>query len=305
MHEDFLPFCRLVSERFGIGDARTDEVASFRARVASWPLAQCSMLDVEATGRLTLFRSSEHVKYARQDFYTVALLQRGSVTVNQHGRDANIGSGQLVLCDSRSPFSLEFHGEFRQRLLNVPCQLLEHFWLTESGRTATSVDASTGLAAISASILLRLGPGSQHDADLALVESHLIEQVSRVFGTNSVRPEQDPPVNRLALRRAQGLIESNLSDPKLTPELLAQRLGCSRRYLYKLFEATEEGIAQFIRRRRIESARRLLDAQPTQLSTSAEVAYAVGFRSAATFSRAFHSVVGVTPTDYRRKSGGD
>jgi AraC-like DNA-binding protein len=56
---------------------------------------------------------------------------------------------------------------------------------------------------------------------------------------------------------------------------------------------------RYLQRRRIERAMALLR---TTSATVTEVAIRVGFESLGTFSRTFHAVVGLSPTEYRARA---
>lgn len=111
-------------------------------------------------------------------------------------------------------------------------------------------------------------------------------------GQEQGRPTEHQDV-RIRLRR---LIEAELGNPKLTPALIAGRLGLSRSTLYRLF--APNGIVAYIRDRRLMAAMRMLvrDDAPRPLRI-AQVAYAVGFSDERTFRRAFKRRFGFIPSD--------
>jgi AraC family transcriptional regulator len=90
--------------------------------------------------------------------------------------------------------------------------------------------------------------------------------------------------------------EDHLQEP-LGVAQLARRAGYSLHHFSRLFSArTGEGPAEWIERRRIERARRLLLEGPQRII---EVALACGFNDAATFTRAFRRRTGTTPSRFR------
>jgi AraC-like DNA-binding protein len=92
-------------------------------------------------------------------------------------------------------------------------------------------------------------------------------------------------------------IEENLGSESLDIEMLTARFGLSRTPLYELF-APEGGVARYIRGRRLARAMRVLSGLERgprpRIST---LAYACGFDSEKTFSRAFRRQYGVNPRD--------
>jgi AraC-like DNA-binding protein len=65
---------------------------------------------------------------------------------------------------------------------------------------------------------------------------------------------------RALLVRIRAFIEDQLADSDLTPSAVATAHYVSLRYLYKLFEGEQKGVAGLIKERRLERCRRdLLD----------------------------------------------
>jgi AraC-like DNA-binding protein len=101
------------------------------------------------------------------------------------------------------------------------------------------------------------------------------------------------------LARVDRVIRDNLANPRLSPEMVAQACGISKRYLHELFRHESGTVAQRIRERRLIAARDMLEAQPHR--SIAEIAYRFGLSEQAHFSRLFKSAFGETPTGYRAR----
>lgn len=87
-------------------------------------------------------------------------------------------------------------------------------------------------------------------------------------------------------------IDANLGSGDLHPDHLALRFNLSRAALYRLFTASD-GVANYIRERRLRQAFRLLTA-PGHPAV-ATVGFACGFQSPSSFIRAFKARYGITP----------
>jgi signal transduction histidine kinase/ligand-binding sensor domain-containing protein/DNA-binding response OmpR family regulator len=102
------------------------------------------------------------------------------------------------------------------------------------------------------------------------------------------------PADEALLTRVQTLVEERLGDPELSVGSLASALGCDRSYLLRKLRAlTGESPSGLIRSLRLQRAEQLLRAGAGAVS---EVAYAVGFKSVAHFSNAFHEQYGERPS---------
>jgi YesN/AraC family two-component response regulator len=110
------------------------------------------------------------------------------------------------------------------------------------------------------------------------------------------------PADEALLARVQSIIEERLGDPELTVEALADQIGCDRSYLLrKLRTLTGETPSGLIRSLRLQRAEQLLRDGAGSVS---EIAYAVGFKSVAHFSNAFHERTGERPSAFAARHRG-
>ncbi|MGF6311805.1 AraC-like DNA-binding protein [Bradyrhizobium sp. i1.8.4] len=133
-------------------------------------------------------------------------------------------------------------------------------------------------------------PMLQALAHIALIERGIMRPTSRLA-------QQALRTAHLSLARRP--IRRHLSNTALTPTLIAGLLGISVRHLHILFEETGMSFSETVTALRLVQSRRLLREQSGQ--TIAEVAFACGFESLATFYRLFNSSESMTPGDYRAR----
>lgn len=106
--------------------------------------------------------------------------------------------------------------------------------------------------------------------------------------------DTEPALAPALARAARELADRRLTDHELTPGLLARELHVSVRTLSRAFAATGETTAGYIRRRRLEEARRALTAgYPVS-----DVAARWQFADSSHFIRAFRKRYDQTPTQY-------
>jgi transcriptional regulator GlxA family with amidase domain len=95
-------------------------------------------------------------------------------------------------------------------------------------------------------------------------------------------------------------IDAQLDSTALTPRTAAQALGVSVRRLHGLLAGSPHTFSRLVARRRLRRAQGLL----AQCGASvADVAFACGFNSLATFYRQYTAAFGVSPAGRRRRSG--
>lgn len=106
------------------------------------------------------------------------------------------------------------------------------------------------------------------------------------------------PATLLHLRRARDLMDRHYAEP-LDLDALAREAGFSRYHFARTFRAAfGETPGIYLSRRRVERAKTLL---ATANLTVTEICFAVGFSSLGSFSSRFTELVGMSPSEYRRR----
>lgn len=111
-------------------------------------------------------------------------------------------------------------------------------------------------------------------------------------------PDHDGSNEKLYVDYCVNFIQSGLHLP-VSVELLCRKLGVSQSYLYRIFQKKLHcSPKQYLSRCRLLRAQKLL--QETELSVS-DIAAAVGYEDALSFSRFFSGKLHMSPTQYRRQ----
>jgi transcriptional regulator GlxA family with amidase domain len=113
--------------------------------------------------------------------------------------------------------------------------------------------------------------------------------------------------NKERIRQIQiySYMEECLTDPALTPEMVAAANGVSVRQLDRLLQADGTSPSAWIRRQRLERCRRDLVDPAHARRPIAAIGSRWGFGDPACFNRAFRGEYGLPPGEYRRQHGGD
>lgn len=146
------------------------------------------------------------------------------------------------------------------------CQMAPHLWLHEAV-------ALTRVTATLADTCLSIGTDASH-ASVTVPQSALVG----------------------AIRRH---IEERLHVSDLAPEGLANEFHISRSQLYRLFEALG-GVHHYIRLRRLRRAMLEICSPTFRHRRIGDIAYDLGFRNEAHFSRIFHEAFGMSPRAARQ-----
>ena len=96
-------------------------------------------------------------------------------------------------------------------------------------------------------------------------------------------------------------IEANLSNPHLSAKLLTKHFPLSRSVLYRMFEP-HQGVANYIRARRLRRCYRILNSARSEKLSIAKVSQSMGFVSHSHFSDLFKATFGETPQIVRDRA---
>jgi AraC-like DNA-binding protein len=135
--------------------------------------------------------------------------------------------------------------------------------------------------------------------------SSAVTHIARLAMLERGRLPPGMPECRAALRAgffhaAHEILARDHHLPNPSPGAVARELGISLRQVHVLFEPTGLSFSRTLTAMRIQSACRLLETMPAR--SVADIAFASGFDSLATFYRAFRGFSGMTPTDMRAQS---
>lgn len=142
----------------------------------------------------------------------------------------------------------------------------------------------------------RLGELADSSAPLdCLNRDLLISRILLALAETSGAYAVAPPENATYTQLRRYVLE-HFSEP-LTLSSLADHFGLSRQYVARLFrQYAGQSTTDFINACRLRRALALLRFTPLNVS---EIAFATGFSSAAYFTRLFHRVWGMTPSEYK------
>ncbi|MFD8743289.1 helix-turn-helix domain-containing protein [Streptomyces sp. NPDC059616] len=247
--------------------------------------------------------------------YQLGLVTRGSAWYAQGGSEAELHAGDMVLWDTSRPYDSGSgldDGSVEVLVLQIPKARLPLAAPQVDQLVARRIYSTTGIRPVLAQFLGAVvgngsdcrprGLGSLGSVAVELAAACLIQQL----GAETQPPEAARA--HVLLRQVDAFIEQNLADPDLTPRAIADRHHISLRSLYTLFQdhvddqGRSEGVAEAIRRRRLERCRADLGSPQLRRQPVHVIAARWGFPNAAAFSRSFRAVYGVTPQAYRSEA---
>ncbi|MBT2186118.1 helix-turn-helix domain-containing protein [Sphingobium nicotianae] len=282
--------------------------------VRATPLAD--IFDAEAStrilGRLLVFglkagphhvASPAHCRMpgCEEDFLRVRFQRSGESLVEQSGVRHTIRAGEWLVIDGARPHSVVNERDASQISLQLPKSLLSE----RDYRLATTLSAPIETRGRISKLLFEclrmtiedlddLSDPAEQELGLSLLE------MLRII-INDASSAHERASSRDALeRRVHDYVRCNLSNPALSVETIATAMGCSPRYIHKVFEG-QESVSRMIWSLRLQRCKEALMATSGTSATLTELAYNFGFSNSAHFSRAFKERFGTTPSAFRSK----
>jgi AraC-like DNA-binding protein len=277
---------------FGVtAELEPEQHAHFKGEFTLQKLGNAGLIELRASP-YSVTRSARDIAEAPSDSLCIyQQLSEGGSFDTRDGFEFTLRRGQLATSYSDLPYRTRPTGVdgFHLRIVKIPVTGLEPmrkglhdlFPLLESC-FADLVSSGESIEPQAAATLI------QTLAALALVERGVVRPGGGVA-------RQALRVARLSFARR--LIASQLSDPHLSPALIADQLGVSIRHVHALFEENAMSFSQTVTAMRLDESCKLLVQAPQ--SSIAKIAVACGFESLATFYRVFRAAHGVAPGDFR------
>lgn len=276
-----------------------DEAAAsdgFPADHIAWNLG--SMLVVQQSVPAHRFeRPSAMIRSSSIDHWYVVIMRSGRSWTEVDGRVAANRPGEVLFGSLGSPFSGRATSS-ESLVLYLPRDLfaLSAASLDAMSNTILSGNAATLLIAYLNGVEARLSCLTEQDLP-RIINATRDMILASLEPAREGEPASDGTANLALIERARRYVQRNLAAEDLSPGDMARALGVSRTRLYQLFEPSG-GVLHYIQKRRLQAAHVALG-DPADTRRIIDIAEAVGFTSAANFSRAFSKEFGYSPREAR------
>lgn len=270
-----------------------------RRRLVSLQLGDCRLSQLQA-GIHTVHGDQVAPRSSDPDSLKLILQSQGHSVIEQGGTRSAIRDNAPVVYDPTQPYRLVNTTPVRLLMLQLPRGRFPQAMLQ---RLATPLlPGPTGLAPI----LLTLMRSTLSEAEGASAATRAsigvaMMELVRALIEGEVAPAPAPGRSLdLLLERIKDFIGQNLSRPDLSVALIARRMGCSPRYVFRAFERDGRTPADYLWGLRLERAHEHLQTAEEKARSISDIAFSLGFSSTAHFSRAFRERYDMTPRDCRR-----
>ena len=249
-------------------------------------------------------RTAQHVATDTMDHYVLGIPANQSI-VMQDSDEYALNHNEMVLFDGTRPLTYRHDDHGGGITLAIPRHRLESRLANAEtkGLRIASLDHGVGLLVRSFCQTLPEVIASKPDADTreALAEQ-LTALIALAFQSSDEGIDRaKPTISYLRFQEIRDYINLSLQDPRLSPENIAQAMGISRSYLYKLFSEHHFSFQEYVRTRRLSLAAASLSSPALHNRSITDVAVTCGFNNLSHFSRCFSECYGESPRAYRAR----
>ncbi|NGO75973.1 helix-turn-helix domain-containing protein [Streptomyces sp. YC504] len=288
-----------------------ERAESFSVRVAALTLGD-TLMNAVSRGSESASRTAALIRRSDPETFQLELVTSGRKFLAQAQRSSEVTPGQLVLYDSSQPLESRSappgsgSGPTTSLIVHVPRRLLPVPARHAATLIAAPIQATQGPGLLLAQFLRGLaagGGGSTSGYGRARLGTVMIDLMGAVLAHRLERDAlQGDAGERVLSLRIHSYIRHHLTHPELTPASIAAAHQISVRSLQRLFRAEGTTTTELVRLLRLGRAAQALT-DPRQITVPVHAVGARwGFPRAADFSRAFRSVYGMPPGEYRLRA---
>ncbi|MFV3131915.1 helix-turn-helix domain-containing protein [Niveispirillum sp. KHB5.9] len=290
------------SARIEAMDFKPTKPDLFAAKLADSDLGPLRLARLTSTKTL-IERGEAQIARRSPRSYLIILLIEGSGEISHYGNTIAFDEGDMVLCDSAAPLTLNFGADVEALLLRVGASTFKEHCPSPESFCGLALRGKSGLIATATAMTVSLF--NEIEAELPghyqeRVARHLLDIIATAF--TLALPQPSPQSSIVSGRHANVklFIEQHLRDPELTPCMIASRMKLSQRYLRAIFANEQETVSAYILRHRLEQCARQIGDPAWAGHSITEIAFGWGFNSAPHFSRTFRDRFDMAPREYRR-----
>lgn len=232
----------------------------------------------------------------------LAMQPSGTSVLVQHGREALLRPGQLVLWDTTAPYTLFDPDGIRHHYFRMPIDRLALPHNMISKLCAVTLCPQHPVTDLTATYLQRLRTRCDifERTDTEPVAQASIDLVRALLTTHADATELGREAMQATLQlRIIEYLRAHLHEPNLSAAQVASEHHISMRQLYKVLAAAQIGLGDWIRTERLEACRRDLAEPLARTASIAAIARRWGFADPSSFARMFRTAYGMSPREWR------
>ena len=249
-------------------------------------------------------------KEKTNDMLEEILVVSGSIEVSFADAVYKLKKGQILVIDStKSPTRLRLKISDEAHIISVymPLSLVKSWipriWINLESRLISPPSKSAkmlgGYLKLLAEFAIETDKSSPIYQPKAIIPLILANLSMLVFALGDTEEEKPLKMKDIQLDQAKQYMLVHISNPDVSPKIIAKEMGISVRYLHWLFKQSDETVIKYLTRKRIDLAQLLLRSSSKSLYSVTEIAFMCGFNDSTHFSRRFKQQVGAPPSVFR------
>ena len=272
---------------------------SFQARLNQYAIGHILLREVSGTPHTV-----ERMHASADHRFIVQLQLKGWCEIRQGGEEIRLDPGQIVMYRNSLPVHINRAGCFRNLLFSISEERFISSFPQWRHAIAMHISAEEGTPAVFADLLHSLLRQAK-TMDAASLEG-VAESAINLLGAalqpiSDSQPRDHSHLEMYHKNRIKKFIASNMHNPDINVQIIAESVGLSRRYVHQLFSNEPQHLMQWVLVQRLEHCRRELSCDHTHHRTISEIAFSWGFNDQAHFSKAFRKHFGVSPNEVHGK----
>jgi len=298
-----------LNQEYYEGDYEIEPGPTIDVHAERRPVGASTIIGVRARSRQRFRRSWAHIRHDGIDLTVLWFVRRGRLRFTGQSDSRIVGVGDFLLTRSSSPLLMECLTDDKQWNevihVTVPTHIIRDF-IADDVPTGQIVTAPSREIATAERILFDLL--QDEGATGAESSRRLLEAVLSLIGDAITERTGDRPLKQTIpgrrMEEIRRFIEIHLSDPNLSTAIVSQGCGISLRYLTTLLQMHGTSFSELVWGQRMAKAKAWLASSDAGEVPISQIAYGLGFKSVAHFSRKFKRVFQVNPSDCRAGSSG-
>jgi AraC-like DNA-binding protein len=293
-----------ICEHYLNVDVCSDEPANYKGFLEKSVLGPAVLTDVFLS-RQDIFRRYNHIAHLDKEVIYIMFPSRGSLLVEQSGKEKVSAPGMAVLFDSTKPYHLTCRDHCQSIYIEIPRPMLVERCSNDKISKPISLNFSDGLgrALLTFCKLIAADSDSFKNEIAAKIASELIDLLAVYIDVETEHKSSHKNISKnFRLQAIKSYIDSRLDDPDLSPANIAKANGISLRYLHYLFKSSGTSVSEWVREQRLNTCHQKLISDKHENDSITNIAFSMGFNSSSHFSRLFKEKFGMAPRNLRNIS---
>jgi AraC-like DNA-binding protein len=275
-------------------------------QIARTSAGALTILRYTSPGSTAVKRGWRQIRHDCTDFYVIWFVKSGQIDINQHGRSASVGQGEVAVSSAANPFTIRSKaarsGNHESWQLLVPPHLIKGLLPDIENSCARTFAFTPGVELAFGIMRLLLEQADTAPAEMTeRLGKEALDAVAFFLASEGKCRNANPVEDdwRIAIDLH---LQRHLGEQGLNAERVASVLGISPSYLRKLYARSGKRFSDVLWELRLRRAYQLLSSDMARPLPISEVATLTGFRSAAHFSRTFRTRFAICPRQLRNRT---